>query len=199
VDGRVVVLAPEERHEFVPLAVAEQVGGSDLALAFGDHPVLDANPLAAVRVGPAGNVAGRENVARAGLEELVDYDPVVDGQPGTFAKLGAGAHADAGDDEVSFDRTAALEDDALAVDCRGAVLEVEDDAMFLMPRADEVGELGAHDPLQRPPAGSNHMDLEIAVTERRGNLEPDEARAQDHDAARLRRKLDDAAAVAQGA
>ena len=41
VDGNVVVLAPEERHGLETFGEAEHVASGDLALAFGDHPMLD--------------------------------------------------------------------------------------------------------------------------------------------------------------
>ena len=37
-------------------------------MPLGDDPVLDAQPLAAVGVGPAGDVAGRVNAGHAGFE-----------------------------------------------------------------------------------------------------------------------------------
>src|SRR5205085_8349683 len=69
VDRSVVVLAPEKRHRLVLLAMAEHVQRRDLALPFGHHPVLDPDGLAAVRIGPACDVAGGEDARRARLEE----------------------------------------------------------------------------------------------------------------------------------
>jgi hypothetical protein len=40
-------------------------------LPLGDDPVLDAQPLATVKVGPAGNVAGRVDAGRAGFEVFI--------------------------------------------------------------------------------------------------------------------------------
>src|SRR5688500_77801 len=52
-DGDVVVLAPEERHRREPPFSAQDVLRRHLALAFGHHKVLDANPIASERIGPA--------------------------------------------------------------------------------------------------------------------------------------------------
>src|SRR5439155_21505648 len=54
IDRHVVMLAPEERDGGVALATAEHVARDRLALPLGDDPVLDAQPLAAVGVGPTG-------------------------------------------------------------------------------------------------------------------------------------------------
>src|SRR6516225_5525186 len=78
VDRDVVVLAPEERHRGIALAAAEQVARGRLALPLGDDPVLDAQPLAAVGVGPAGDVAGGENAGRAGVEVFIDDHAAID-------------------------------------------------------------------------------------------------------------------------
>src|ERR1700722_16379754 len=58
VDGNVVVLAPEERHRLETLGQAEHVGGGNLALAFGDDPMLDADRVCGIRIGPARDIAG---------------------------------------------------------------------------------------------------------------------------------------------
>src|SRR5262249_51247002 len=77
VDGDVVMLAPEERHRVEPLAAAEHVARGHLALPFGDDPMLDANPIAAVRVRPSRDVAGGEDAGRARFEVLVHRDAAV--------------------------------------------------------------------------------------------------------------------------
>src|SRR6476661_34283 len=71
VDAHVVVGAPEEGHLIVALAVAEDVPRCRLPHALGDDPVLDADLLAAVRVGPAGDVASSIHVGRAREQELI--------------------------------------------------------------------------------------------------------------------------------
>src|SRR6185437_5802805 len=109
VDRNVVVLAPEERDRIESLAATEHVERGGLAMPLGDDPVLDADCRAAVRVGPAGDVAGRIDIGRAGLQEFVDGYTAVDRQAGSLRKLQPRPHADAHDDEIRLDRAAALQ------------------------------------------------------------------------------------------
>src|SRR5688572_17521385 len=57
-ERHVVVVAPEERHGVEAPPSAEDVPRGGLSLPFGDDPVLDADALGRVRVGPARDVAG---------------------------------------------------------------------------------------------------------------------------------------------
>ena len=116
VDRDVVVLAPEERHGVELLAQAQHVERRGLSLALGDHPVLDADRLAAVRVGPARDVAGGEDGRRAGLQKRVDRDPAIDREPRLLGELEPRPHAHAHDHEIGLERAAALQLDLLAVD-----------------------------------------------------------------------------------
>jgi hypothetical protein len=77
IDRNVVMLASEERDGGVAFAPTKHVPTRGLALPLGDHPVLDAQPLAAVLVGPAGDVACRENAGRAGFEIFIDDDAAI--------------------------------------------------------------------------------------------------------------------------
>src|ERR1700719_3747427 len=81
IDRYVVMLAPEEGRPGVALAAAEHVARGGLALALGHDPVLDAQPLAAVAIGPAGDVAGGVDAGHAGLEIVVDEHAAIDGEP----------------------------------------------------------------------------------------------------------------------
>ena len=166
VDRDVVVLAPEERHGVELLAQAQHVERRGLALALGDHPVLDADRLAAVRIGPAGDVAGGEDARRAGLEKRVDHDAAIDGEPRLLGKLEPRPHADAHDDEIGLERAAALQLHLLAVDGGHRVLEMEDDAVLLVQRAHEVAHRGPQDALHRPLLRRHDMDLDLARAQR---------------------------------
>ena len=57
-DGHVVVGAPEERNALEGGSFAEHAAGGGLPLLFGHHPVFDADALAGVGIGEAGDVAG---------------------------------------------------------------------------------------------------------------------------------------------
>ena len=103
------MLAPEERHRVERFAAPEHVARRDLPLALRDHPVLDADALARVRIGPSGDVAGGKDACGAGLEELVDDDASVERQAGLLGERRRRTHADAHDDEVGVDRSAAAQ------------------------------------------------------------------------------------------
>ena len=77
-EQQVVLLSPEERDSIEALVRPEHVAGCRLTLAFGDDPVLDADPLARQPVGPSGDVAGSIDARKAGLEILTHHDAAVD-------------------------------------------------------------------------------------------------------------------------
>ena len=98
-----MLLGPEERDRIEGFAAAEHVARRRLALALGDDEMLDADRFAAVRIRPARDVAGREHMPGAGLEELVDQHAAVDGEAGLFGQRDRRTDADADDDEVGVD------------------------------------------------------------------------------------------------
>ena len=99
----VVLVGEEIRHAVVRGRVAEHVARRRRALVERVGPVLDADALAVEGVVGVGDVAGGEHAVRAGLQVLVDEDPVVDGDPGLLGELGARLHADADDHEVAVE------------------------------------------------------------------------------------------------
>ena len=155
--------------------------------------------LAAVRIGPARNVAGREDPGRARFEIGVHDDAAINGEPGLFGELDPRAHADAGDHEIGLERAAALELHLLAVDGARRVLEVENDAVLLVQRAHEVAHLRTEDALHRPFVRRHHMDFDVAGAQGRRDFEPDEARAHHDRPARRPGALDDGPAVGERA
>src|SRR5262245_7843987 len=82
VNRDVVVLTPEKWHICKYFAAAENVSCGRLPLPLGDHPVLNPDPLTGPAIWPAGDVAGRKNPGRAGLQIFVDDDAPVDRQAG---------------------------------------------------------------------------------------------------------------------
>ena len=72
IDSHIVVLTPEEWNRVKLFATAKNILSCYLALAFSDHPVLDANSLAGVRIRPAGGIACSEDSGDAGFEVFVD-------------------------------------------------------------------------------------------------------------------------------
>ena len=188
VDRHVVVLAPEERHRVEALALPEHVARGGLALALGHHPVLDANVLAGVRIGPARDIARGVDAGRRWFRGYAfDDDAAIDREAGLLGQRQARPHADADDHEIGLEHAAALQRRALAVDRGHGIAEMEDDAVLLVQRADEVAHLRPEHALHRPLLRRHDMDLDVARAQRGRDLEPDEARA-DHDRARARRR-----------
>src|SRR5262249_2627623 len=106
VDRDIVVLAPEKRDRGIALAATAQVARGARAWPLGDDPVLDAQPLAAVGVGPAGNVACGEDAGHAGLEVFIDHHAAIDRQAGVARETDARPYADPDHDELGIERGA---------------------------------------------------------------------------------------------
>ncbi len=81
IDSHVIVLTPEEWNSVKLFATAKNILSCHLSLALSDHPVLDANSLAGVRIWPAGGIAGCEDSGHAGFEVFVDFDTPIDREP----------------------------------------------------------------------------------------------------------------------
>src|SRR3546814_12322216 len=99
--------APEERHGIERLASAQHVACRGLPLALRDNPVLDADLLAGVRVGPACEIAGREDAGGAGFEIFVDDDATVRREPRLLEDAECRPDTDADDHPIG--RTAVTE------------------------------------------------------------------------------------------
>src|SRR5262245_51243667 len=199
VDRDVVVLTPEEGDCIKFLTVAEHVESRGLALALGYHPVLEAYHLAEMGIGPPRDVAGGEDRGLGGLEIGVHGDAAVGSEPRGFSERDPWAHANSGDHEISFEPAAALELHLLAVDASRHVFEVENHAVLLVQRADEIAHLRPENPLHRPLVRRPHMDPQSAGAERSRDLEPDKARTHDHRPACRLGIVDDRLAVAERA
>ena len=57
--------------------------------------MLDAQPLAAIGIGPTGNIAGGEHIRRTGLQVIVDEYAMVNRQTGFLGEIETRPHADA--------------------------------------------------------------------------------------------------------
>src|SRR5262245_5309264 len=101
VDAHVVMRAPEKRHIVEYFVGAQDVPGGRLSLALRDHPVLDANAVAAVRVGPARDIAGRKDTGHTRLQVRIHRHATIDHEAGLLGKLYAWPHADADDHHIS--------------------------------------------------------------------------------------------------
>src|SRR3546814_6383001 len=72
VDHDVVMLAPEEGDRREAFSPAEHVACRRRTLPIGDSPMLEADIVAGLGVGPARDIACREDARRARFEEGVD-------------------------------------------------------------------------------------------------------------------------------
>src|SRR4029077_5725114 len=99
-----------------------------LALSLSDNPVLDADVLAAVRIGPARDIARREDAGCARFEKGVHDPSAVKPKAGLFRKFGPRAHPNAGDHEIGIEGGTTFQRDPIAVYGHSGVLKVEDHA-----------------------------------------------------------------------
>ena len=100
VDSHVVVLTPEEWNSVKLFATAKNIPGRYLTLALSNHPVLDANSLAGMRIGPAGGIASCEDSSHAGFEVFVDFDTPIDREPSLLGQNQRRPHAYTQNQEV---------------------------------------------------------------------------------------------------
>jgi hypothetical protein len=94
-----------------------------------------------MRIGPARDVARREDSGCARFEEGVHDHSAVEPEAGFFRKVGPRAHANADNHEIGVEGGPAFQPDVIAVYDDSCVLEVEDHAVLLMQGADEVTDL----------------------------------------------------------
>ena len=198
VDRDVVVLTPEERDGIEALAIPQHVAGGDLALALRDDPVLDADALAGTRIGPARHVPCGEDPGRARFEVLVHGDATVQRQACLLGESGRRPDADTHHDEVGIESRASAERHGSAVDARHRLPKMEDDALRFVQRLNEAANFRAHDALERHAFRRDHVDVDPPASQRRRDLEADEARADHHHMFGRARLVDEGATVREG-
>jgi len=123
---------------------------------------------------PAAKILG------AGFKIFVDQHTAIDRQSGLLGEVDARPHADSDHDEVGVDRNAVVEPNPSGFDGAHRVAEMEHDAMTLVQLPYEIAELRPQYALHRPRFGCHDMDLDLAMTQRGGRFESNEAGA-DHD------------------
>ena len=74
---------------------------------------------------------------------------------------------------------------------------MEDDAVLLVQRADEIAQLRPQNALQRPLVRRDHVDFDSARAKRGGDLKPDEAGAQHDRSSRRLGAFDNGATVGE--
>src|SRR5437660_1971139 len=86
IDSHVVMLTPEEWNGVKFFTTAKNIFSCYLSHALSNHPVLDANSLAGVRIGPTGGIASCEDSGRTSFEVFVDFDTPIDREPGLLGQ-----------------------------------------------------------------------------------------------------------------
>ena len=118
------MLGPEERDSSKFLAVSEHVARRGMALTLGHDPMLDANLLPAIRIGPSRDVAGSQNRWLARFQIGVHAHPAIHGKSGSFGELDPWPHADPSNHKICLDRAAAFERHPFAIYAGRHVLQV---------------------------------------------------------------------------
>src|SRR6266567_3527331 len=149
VDGHVVVLAPEERHSIERLTLAEDISCGDLALTFGNHPVLDADPITRMPIGPACNVARGKHAGRARFEVRIDGNAAVDGEARLLGQRDRRPHADAHHHEICFELCGIAQRYPGTLDVIDRLPQVKCNAVRLVKLAHDNADLPTQHALQR--------------------------------------------------
>src|SRR4051812_14368539 len=98
--------------------------------------MLDANSLAAMWIGPAGDVTGGVNVFHIRLEELVHRNSAVHRKTRLLGQRQSRLHSDANDDQVRVHPRAVVERDRVPVDALWLSPKTEMNALFFVERLD---------------------------------------------------------------
>ena len=94
--------------------------------------MLDANALARVRIGPARDVAGREDPGHARLQEFIDGHAAIHGEASAFGKREARTNSHTHHHEIGLEARAVVERDRIGVDPRRLSAQVEHDTLRLV-------------------------------------------------------------------
>ena len=100
IDSHFIMLTPEEWNSVKLFATAKNILSCYLSLALSNHPVLDANSLAGVRIGPASGISSSEDSGHAGFEVFVDFDTPINRKPGLFRHSQRRSHSYTQNQEV---------------------------------------------------------------------------------------------------
>ena len=162
VDAHVVVRAPEERHVVEPLARAEDVARRRLSHALRHDPVLHADALAGVHVGPPRDVSRREDPATLVSSHSSTTTPRSIESPACSASAMRGRTPTPMTTRSAARRESSSSSTASSLDARRFAAEVEVHSLLLVQRADEVAELVPHHALERHGFRCDDVDLEPA-------------------------------------
>src|SRR4029453_4580453 len=127
----------------------------------------------------------RQDSPPGSFQKLVDDDAPVHRQASRLCQGHCGTHADTYHDKVRVQFPAATQGDGLAIDGCNRLAQMEAHALRLVQRLNEAADFEAHDVLEPDLARSHDVDFDLHVPKRRGDLESDEARADDAGPRRL--------------
>src|SRR5688500_14408602 len=159
--------------------------------------MLDANALARPSVGISGHIAGREDASDVGLEVLIDEYPAIDSDASLPSQLVVRLDTDPGDHELGREPPTSVECDRIRANSARGAAQVKGDALRLVQAPNEVAKLSTEDLLQRTLAWSDDVHFQSARSKCGGDLETDEAGAENHNAPRLFRRTDDRSAIGE--
>jgi hypothetical protein len=149
------------------------------------------------------DVARGEHARRAGLQPIVDDDPVIDGQPALGREASARRHADPDHDHVAVDDAAVARADALhggrALERLDPGAEQHPDAVVQMDVAIHRADLATEHAFQRDVVGIDHRDVHAALPSRRRDLGTDPTRTDDDHRAALAQPRSKRIGVGNGA
>ncbi len=183
----VELVGPEPRGVVVDGLAAQHRVGDGGALPVGVVEMLESDVARGARGIAARDVARRVDVRNRRAALSIHHDAALDRQPRGSRHGGVGRDADPDHDGIGGDRGAIRTRDDDAV--RGGVQRVDGhtrpDGHAVVPVG--AGDLGSHprpdDTRQRHGGYLEHRDVDTKSACRRGNFEPDEAGADDRDAA----------------
>ncbi len=134
-----------------------------------------------MRVPDRGAVAGGEDVRIGGGKVFVDRDAVLDCEAGGLGEAGLRDHADGDDHGLGGKRPAVGEAERAVLGRDHLDAEIHLDAFGAVARDEGVGKLRQHRPAEGTRGGLEDGDRIAAGAKRRGELEADQAGADDHD------------------
>src|SRR5690606_9837908 len=194
-DARIELHRPEKRYVSERLGPAEDVPRRRLTLALCDHPVLHPDAASCPCIMPARDVARGVDAGIRRAEVLIDENPVVDGQAGTFGKPCVRLYAHTHDHEISRELLAVIQHHGRGIDARDRAAETEADAARGMQVSQEGTQSRTQRALDGYPVRSDHGDIQTALPQRGGDFHPDEARSGDDHGPTLLHTRDDRATV----
>src|SRR6516165_3005020 len=163
-DGYPVLPRPEERYSVESFSNPEQVTGGDLSLLLGKHPVLDAHTFTGAGIGPASDIACRENSGRARFEVFIHHDATVDAQPTSLSECARRPHSHSKHQQVCIETGTAPQNRFASLEATDRVLQMEDDTVSFVKAAYELTDLVTHHTLERFFFEGHHVDLKSACT-----------------------------------